>query len=225
MLLAAATGICLAISNFIHPSVIVIQLSILCFTLVGSGAVCLSRKKVAGRVGAEITGLACLLIFIIGAGCQQIGLQQLQQHQVITDRQEISVLFKLVLGFNQDSNGSFSEIDYNQIRAAASGAAGRGLPDLIAAAAAGSVVGCVVYAAKNRYCLVSAGRLFLLVSGRCFAGIQSAGTERHLNRRTETAILASDGLDSGCADTGYYFCACGVLAGGDWFALGQFLQR
>ncbi len=115
VLLAIATGICLAISNFIHPSVIVIQLSILCFTLLTVVQYACRERKLLG-VPAQKLLAACLLIFITGAGCQQIGLQQLQQHQVITDRQEISVLFKLVLGFNQDSNGSFSEIDYNQIR-------------------------------------------------------------------------------------------------------------
>lgn len=43
-------------------------------------------------------------------------MQQLQARQIITDDREISVLFKLVLGFNQERGGSYVEDDYTYIR-------------------------------------------------------------------------------------------------------------
>lgn len=114
-LLAMAVGLCFTVSNLIHPSVIIIQLSLLCFT--GLAVLYYTSHKKQFFCFENKRVLAALLIFMLtGTMSQQFCMQQLYQHKIITDQQEISILFKLVLGFNTESNGSFSEADYTQIR-------------------------------------------------------------------------------------------------------------
>lgn len=115
LVLAAAVGICLTVSNLIHPSVIIIKLSILCFTLLAMLYYASKQKKIFCGRNQKLLA-AVLLIFLTSACSQNIAMQQLQQQQIVTDDKEISVLFKLVLGFNTESNGSFSEADYIHIR-------------------------------------------------------------------------------------------------------------
>lgn len=114
VLLAVAIGICLTISNFIHPSVIVVQLSILCYTILALGYYA-QRQHIFCRQNQKLAA-ALLLILLSGSAVQSLGMQQLQARQIITDDREISVLFKLVLGFNQERGGSYVEDDYTYIR-------------------------------------------------------------------------------------------------------------
>lgn len=114
VLLAVTAGVCLTISNLIHPSVIVVQLSILCFTVLAIGYYA-QRQYLFCRQNQKLLA-AVLLIFLTGGVTQQLCMEQLQAKQVITDDKEISVLFKLVLGFNQERGGSYVEDDYVYIR-------------------------------------------------------------------------------------------------------------
>lgn len=113
--LAAVVGVLLTVSNLIHPSVIIIKLSILCFTFLAV-LYYVGRQKKFFCVKNQKLLAAVLLIFLTSTVSQNIAMQQLQQQQIVTDDKEISVLFKLVLGFNTESNGSFSEADYTYIR-------------------------------------------------------------------------------------------------------------
>lgn len=114
VLLAVAAGVCLTVSNLIHPSVIVVQLSILCFTVLAVGYYA-QRRHLLCRQNQKLLA-AVLLIFLTGSLTQQLCMEQLQAKQVITDDKEISVLFKLVLGFNRERGGSYVEDDYVYIR-------------------------------------------------------------------------------------------------------------
>lgn len=114
ILLAVAVGTCLTVSNLIHPSVIVMQLSILCYTVLAFGYYT-QRQHFFCRQNQKLLA-ALLLIFLSGSAVQSLCMQQLQARQIITDDREISVLFKLVLGFNQERGGSYVEDDYTYIR-------------------------------------------------------------------------------------------------------------
>jgi len=116
LLLAIAAGGCLTVSNLIHPSVIVVKLSLLCFTILGLLYYAQRERRLFCRQNQQLVASFLLLLFVSAWG-QQFCLQQFYRQGIITDQQEITVLFKLVLGFNADSNGSFSEADYSTIRA------------------------------------------------------------------------------------------------------------
>ena len=109
-LYAVLSGILITISNFIHPSVIVIILSILCYSIFIIIGYFKDRKKVIKFLKVNVIMLVLYSILTTAS------LSCLHHIGIINDYTELPVLFKVVMGLNEETTGGYSSDDINYIK-------------------------------------------------------------------------------------------------------------
>lgn len=98
------TILLLTTSDFIHPSGIVIQLSILSFALL------LLLKK---NINKPRILLSVVCIFLGVSFCTSFSLNTMERAGLLHNQQSITPLFKMVLGLNAESGGTWNRQDYD----------------------------------------------------------------------------------------------------------------
>lgn len=114
-LLSFLSMLFLVFSNFIHPSVIVILLSLFFYCLLLFIDNWQDTRKFLCSLNVRI--ICYLLILFIGFNVMTfVGINMFLKNGLIKDTNEISILFKIVMGLNQDTQGAFSLKDFTYIR-------------------------------------------------------------------------------------------------------------
>ena len=107
-------GVLLCASNLVHPSVVVVLASLYLFTFI---VICENgwrERKLLSKANGAIA--ACLLIVLaVYAALMPASVSALRKSGLIYSERSTTLLFKLVLGFNQASRGRFFEPDVRYI--------------------------------------------------------------------------------------------------------------
>ena len=102
-------GVLITISNFLHQSVIVVILSMLCFCLL----YIFSKEKKADKIKTTANTVCILLLFKLCSGVCVLGFQSMG---IINDMQELPFIAKIVVGLNEETMGGYSAADTNLIK-------------------------------------------------------------------------------------------------------------